>query len=60
LSCGLKDRFGRVMANPNVKAAVGYFAEKKLYPDFGGLTEIRFRVDNAADFSSLFFIPFEG
>jgi hypothetical protein len=48
------------MANPNVKAAVGYFAERKLFPDSHGFTEIKFRVDNSPDFSSLFFIPFEG
>jgi hypothetical protein len=54
----LKDRFSKAFENPNVRAAIGYFAEDGLKVDPDGLVDMSFRVDNAPDFDSLFFVPF--
>ncbi len=55
----LKERAIQTLEDPNVKAAWGYFeSDKKLKPDFAGLVEIKFRVDNSPDLSTLFFMPF--
>jgi hypothetical protein len=54
----LSDRFARALENPNMRAALGYFAENGLKVDPGGLVDISFRVDNAPDFDDLFLVPF--
>jgi hypothetical protein len=52
----LKEHFNEVVAQPNVRAAVRYFDDRKLSPDVAGLTELTFRVEK--DHFDLFFIPF--
>jgi hypothetical protein len=54
----LKDRFARALENPNMRAALGYFAENGLKVDPDGLVDMSFRVDKAPDFDTLLFIPF--
>jgi hypothetical protein len=53
----LKERLSQVMADRNGKAALDYFGNTKLYPEWDGLTEVRFRVLNTRDHFSMFFIP---
>jgi hypothetical protein len=56
----LKERFSQFSAEQNGGAAVGYFAAQKLYADFDGLVEFKFRSRKTQANYSLFFVPFAG
>jgi hypothetical protein len=55
----LKERVSELITNnPNVRAAVKDFEDRKLFGSYGELVEIKVRVNNGPGFSTLLFIPF--
>ncbi|MGB7097165.1 MAG: hypothetical protein WBD95_00140, partial [Xanthobacteraceae bacterium] len=54
----LKEQLGQLAKKyPDVEVGLRYFEDQKLYPEYAGLTELGFRVENKTGYYSLFFIP---